>query len=79
MPIWWEFALVIEGALERSEVSEDSSDISNLVGRWLEDADEHGLETEIYVTTHYCATDAEECVCAQYVTDGHPYATANVA
>lgn len=72
-----ELSIVVNGALESTEIYFDETLLNEAISYFKEDAESHGYPTQVYVSYHDHSPDIE-CECAQYETDHHPAYEYNV-
>ena len=67
---------IVDGAIDAEIDIPDDADAQAILNRFVLDAElaskQDGLQTDIYLLPHYHAVDAEECECAQWLTDHKP-------
>ena len=64
--------VVVDGAEEQHETFTDYLLLDQFIDGIREDAESDGYHTEVFVLWHEHEMSADECACAQYVTDHHP-------
>jgi len=70
--MYWQADVIVEGALDASEVFENEDDLDTFIDAQKALAAQDGLETELYLMPHPHAMDSEDCSCVQLLTDHHP-------
>ena len=64
--------VVVDGALEASEVFTDYLLLEQFIKETRQAAEDDGYPTEVYILEHDHSPSVEDCCCAQYATDHHP-------
>lgn len=73
-----EVTVIVDGAVEQTEIFHDQALLNQFVDGVREDAESDGYPTEVYVQYHEHDLTSQECECAQYETDHHPAYAYNV-
>lgn len=67
--------VIVEGALDSYLVFDSQHALDEYIELSINDAKANALHMEIYVQWHDHEMTHEECACAQYEMNHHPYAT----
>ncbi|PZR66789.1 MAG: hypothetical protein DLM66_12875 [Candidatus Dormiibacter spiritus] len=70
-------SVVVNGALDEERTFTDQLLLDDYVAQVGEEAGGDGYPTEVFVVWHEHDPDVEECECAQFLTNHHPYAAWN--
>ena len=72
---YYELTVIVEGAIDQIEMFGTSDAQRRKMQAFIDGIEKFAkshtsMATEVYVLFHGHASDMDECVCAQYVTDG---------